>query len=172
MCLCSVLIYSACVGENKLFKEHARRNNKEQERILPIKIQVFWHVTPCQFWSTIISKEIKRLGPNTCRIAHAHQAASAKKYKTTTNEKYSLMGNTLATYSEVRKFKYQKNFLMFLSLFKKMPGWTTTSLAFLAHSSFINLFTQATCLSWRTAIHALLHDLFYPPFFTLRSNQP
>ena len=29
VCLCSVLIYSACVGEIKLFKKHARRNNKD-----------------------------------------------------------------------------------------------------------------------------------------------
>jgi len=29
VCLCSVLIYSAWVGEIKLFKEHARRNNKD-----------------------------------------------------------------------------------------------------------------------------------------------
>ena len=82
---------------------------------------------------TIISKEINFRRSNACRIAHAHQAVSFKKYTSTAIEKCSLMGETI--------------FLMLLSLFKKMPECTTASLAFLTYPSFINLFTQTTRLS-------------------------
>ena len=52
-----------------------------QERILLTKIQVFWHVTPCQFLNTYCYFEGNKLPreSNTCRIAHAHQGPSFKK---------------------------------------------------------------------------------------------